>query len=327
MDRRPENPVAQFEEKQPPANSASGLPASETLAPAQHPVHTIFVGPDGLRGGWRLVLFLLIAASIGFVLGALTSHWHPQGAGKLWLNWLFELEFFVAIAASAFVMSRIEGRAWGAYGLPVATAFGRNFWVGALWGFFWLTVLMLIMRAAGVFYFGGVAVHGLRMLRFAAFYGLVFLTVAFFEEFLFRGYTQFTLAQGIGFWPAAFLLSAGFGAVHLNNTGEAWLGIFAAALIGLFFCLTLRRTGTLWFAVGFHAAWDWSESFLYSVPDSGEIAPGHLLNSSFHGSRWLTGGSVGPEGSVLVFAVIAAAAFAFDRVYSAKRLNSTPVTS
>jgi uncharacterized protein len=182
------------------------------------------------------------------------------------------------------------------------------------------------MRAVGVFYFGGIAVHGLRMLRFAAFYGLLFLTVAFFEEFFFRGYPQFTLAQAMGFWPAAFLLSASFGAVHLGNTGEAWLGILGAALIGLFLCLTLRRTGSLWFAVGFHAAWDWSESFLYSVPDSGQISPGHLLNSSFHGSRWLTGGSVGPEGSVFVIIIIALMSISFDRAYRPQPAQPSPAT-
>jgi membrane protease YdiL (CAAX protease family) len=88
-------------------------------------------------------------------------------------------------------------------------------------------------------------------------------------------------------------------------------------LIGLFFCFTLRRTGSLWFAVGMHASWDWGESYLYSVPDSGGMVPGHLLNSSFHGPRWLTGGSVGPEGSVLVFVVIAAAWVVFDLIYPA----------
>ncbi|HEY6291801.1 MAG TPA: hypothetical protein VI455_09615, partial [Terriglobia bacterium] len=65
-----------------------------------------------------------------------------------------------------------------------------------------------------------------------------------------------------------------------------------------------RRTGSLWFAIGLHASWDYSESFLYSVPDSGAMIPGHLLNSSFHGPVWLTGGAVGPEGSALVFVVI-----------------------
>src|SRR5208282_1967902 len=85
--------------------------------------------------------------------------------------------------------------------------------------------------------------------------------------------------------------------------------------IGMFLCLTLRRTGNLWFAIGRHAAFDWGETFLYSVPDSGIVAPGHLLNSSFHGPMWLTGGTVGPEGSVMAFAVVAIASVIFSRIY------------
>ena len=153
------------------------------------------------------------------------------------------------------------------------------------------------------------------MLKFAAFWGLFFLLVGLFEEFLMRGYTLFTLSKALGFWPAAILLSILFGAVHLANQGEAWIGALAAGLIGFFFCLTLRRTGNLWFAVGFHASWDWGETYLYSVPNSGIATPGHLLTSSFHGSRWLSGGSVGPEGSVFVFVVIALLWILFDRLH------------
>jgi hypothetical protein len=139
--------------------------------------------------------------------------------------------------------------------------------------------------------------------------------VGFFEEFLMRGYSQFTLTRAMGFWPAAVLLSCMFGLIHMRNGGEQWPGLLAAAAIGFFFCLTLRRTGNLWFAVGFHAAWDWGETFFYSVPDSGTIFPGHLLKSSFHGPAWLTGGRVGPEGSVLCFLVIAVTWVAFARAY------------
>jgi len=142
-----------------------------------------------------------------------------------------------------------------------------------------------------------------------------FLLTGFFEEFLFRGYSQWVLSKGIHFWPTAVLLSVAFGLVHGGNPGEAKTGLVAAALIGFFFCLTLRRTGSLWWAVGFHMSWDWGESYLYSVPDSGGMMPGHLLNSSFHGPAWLTGGSVGPEGSALVFIVIVALWVLFDRMY------------
>jgi len=316
MNKPSEKPRGQTEfGEQEATNSATAEPGAELVSSAKYPVHGVFVGPAGLRSGWRVLLFVLIAATIGFALTGYTSHWHPHGAAKLWLDWLIEWELFLAVGATTFLMSRMEKRPWGIYGLPVRGAFGRNFWVGALWGFLWLTAMMLVMRADGLFSFGGLAIHGLRILKFAAFNGLFFLTVGLFEESSTRGYAQFALTQGIGFWPAAILLSAAFGAVHLGNAGEAWLGILGAALLGLFFCLTLRRTGTLWFAVGFHASWDWGESYFYSVPDSGAMVPGHLLNSSFHGSRWLTGGSVGPEGSVLVLVIIALMWVVFDRTH------------
>jgi hypothetical protein len=150
----------------------------------------------------------------------------------------------------------------------------------------------------------------------------MFLLVGLFEEFIMRGYSQFTLARGIGFWPAALVMSCVFGWIHRGNQGEQWNGLLAAGLIGLFFCLTLRRTGNLWFAVGFHATWDWGESYFYSVPDSGMIAPGHLLRSSLHGAAWISGGSVGPEGSLFCFVVIALLWVAFDRMYPGAKISS-----
>jgi hypothetical protein len=87
----------------------------------------------------------------------------------------------------------------------------------------------------------------------------------------------------------------------------------------------LRRTGNLWFAVGFHAAWDWGETYFYSVPDSGMVARGHLLSSSMQGPLWLSGGSVGPEGSVLCFVVIAVVWLAFERRYR-PRISAAPAT-
>ena len=183
---------------------------------------------------------------------------------------------------------------------------------------------MFALYGVHAFTFGPILLHGSRLLRFAAFWAVMFLLVGLFEEFLLRGYTQFTLARAIGFWPAAIVLSCMFGLIHLRNEGEHWNGLLAAAFIGFFFCLTLRRTGNLWFAVGFHATWDWGETFFYSVPDSGMVAPGHLLHSSMHGAPWLSGGSVGPEGSVLCFVVIALLWLAFDRVYPQVKWNLEP---
>jgi membrane protease YdiL (CAAX protease family) len=184
-----------------------------------------------------------------------------------------------------------------------------------VWGFASITLLLAVMYGLRVFDVGHLAIHGLRIVRFALFWAVFFLLVGLFEEFLLRGYSQFTLTRVMGFWPAAVVLSCMFGLIHLQNAGEQWAGLLAAAAIGFFFCLTLRRTGTLWFAVGFHMAWDWGETFFYSVPDSGSVFPGHLLKVSFHGPTWLTGGLVGPEGSVLCLVVIAVTWVAFAKRY------------
>jgi membrane protease YdiL (CAAX protease family) len=193
--------------------------------------------------------------------------------------------------------------------------FGWRFWQGLLCGLVMISAMILLISLLGGYSLGGLALHGPAVWSYAAFWGLVFLLVGLFEEFFFRGYTQFTLATGIGFWPAATMISAAFGASHLHNTGEDIAGALSVFVIGMFLCLTLRRTGNLWFAVGLHASFDWGETFLFSAPDSGIVAPGHLLNSSFHGPVWLTGGTVGPEGSVMAFVVVALATVIFSRAF------------
>ena len=283
-------------------------------SPVEEALQKIFLGRDGLRPIWRFVFYLLLYRVLRFCLYVFIAYGLPD-LSPLWLQVAAESGLTLVVLAPALLMSRIESRAFGDYGFPLRGAFKKLFWAGALWGILSLTLLMLTLRGAHVFYFGSLALHGMRLAKFAVFWAVFFLIVGFYEEFFTRGYTQFTLTQSVGFWPAAVLLSLGFGVLHLENPGENWVGILGAILIGFFFCLTLRRTGNLWFAVGFHAAWDWGESYFYSVPDSGGKAPGHLLHSSLQGPRWLTGGSVGPEGSLFLFVLLVLLWMAFAWAY------------
>jgi membrane protease YdiL (CAAX protease family) len=291
-------------------------------APPPNPSKTlpekIFLGPGGLRLGWRILLYLGVAAAVAYGLLWLGGSFFPDiasGVARLWQEMYGEAALLIAALAPAFLMARIEERSFDDYGLPRRLAFGKLFWTGALWGIVSIGLLLLLLRGVHVFYFGHLALHGLRIWRFALFWGAYFLIVGLFEEFLLRGYLLFTVAQRLGFWPAAGMLSFAFGAIHLMNSGEGAVGALSAAFIGLFFCLTLQRTGTLWFAVGFHAAWDWGQTYVCGVADSGTIEPGHLLTPSFHGPAWLTGGSVGPEGSAVCFLLVVALWAVFARRY------------
>jgi uncharacterized protein len=273
------------------------------------------MGSDGPYSGARWIIYLAFAFFALSVFDSLLGSLQHYSDRSLWWRMGRELSLMLAAIVPAFLMARLEGCHFGDFGLPAKTAFGRNFWVGALWGLGSLTVFLFLLRILGAFSFGDLAQHGTRILKFAFFWAVFFLIAAFFEDFLLRGYSQWVLSRGMNFWPAAAVLSVLFGVIHLRNPGETYIGIAGVVAIGLFFCLTLWRTGTLWWAIGFHMAWDWGESFLYSVPDSGGMVPGHLLNSSLNGPEWLTGGSVGPEGSYLVFALLAALWILFSRAY------------
>src|SRR4029077_11014905 len=131
--------------------------------------------------------------------------------------------------------------------------------------------LMLAIRMLGGYSFGTVDLSHADAVRYGLEWAGIFILVGVFEEFSFRGYLQFTLTSGMGFWPAAVLLSFAFGAVHLRNPGESWVGGLSVFFTAMFFCLTLRLTGTLWFAIGMHAAYDFGETYLYSVADSGIV--------------------------------------------------------
>jgi hypothetical protein len=295
----------------------SGSPAPEPgFPPLPRPfIVSVFIGPDGLRPGWRVVLYFAMFFLLSVGLGAFIPLRNLKPLPLIWRLLADECIRLISAVVPALIMAGIEHRQWKVYGLPPAKAFGKLFWVGAVWGLAGLTLLLLLMRSARVFYFGHPVLHGPRVIKFALFYAGLFLIVALFEEFCFRGYSLFTLTEGMGFWPAAIIMSLVFGGIHLGNRNEAITGALAAGAIGFFFCLTLRRTGTLWFAVGFHAAWDWGETYLYSVPDSGLSFPGQLMRPSFHGKDWLTGGPVGPEGSVLVFVAMVIVALLFHRFY------------
>ena len=68
----------------------------------------------------------------------------------------------------------------------------------------------------------------------------------------------------------------------------------------------LRLNGNLAFAIGFHSTWDFTQSAIFGVPDSTITYRGHLGLSLPKGPEWMTGGIVGPEGSVLSFILLAA---------------------
>lgn len=224
-----------------------------------------------------------------------------------------ELILFAGLFLLSWLMAVIEHRSLSVFGLGGTHPLHRCL-TGAFWGFLFMSLLVATLHAFHLLTFDRRLDHGPTIFYWAAIQLFAFLLVGLTEEYTLRGYLQFTLTRGmvsvgnriapaharaIAFWIAAIITSTLFFFLHTHNAGENWLGLLGVFLAGVVLVFALWRTGSLWWGIGFHTAWDWSQSFLYGVPDSGGLMQGRLFATQAHGNPLFSGGTVGPEGSLL----------------------------
>jgi membrane protease YdiL (CAAX protease family) len=331
----------------------------------------VFVGSQGLRAGWSILifaaLFLLFARVVGLVV--VNAHLVGKGSGfDARTQFFSELVAFLAMVGAGAIVALVEHRSILDFNLRGPRR-SVHFAGGLVTGFAALSLLVGALCFGGWLHFGPVALSGPKILAYAAAWGAVFLLVGFVEEGTMRCYLMFTLTRGInfwlaagisaaicldlflrgkgngvwgvyalallgfvpcllldlkkapgaGFWEAAWVTSTFFGFAHTGNNGENWIGIFTAGFVGFVFCVSLWLTGSAWWAIGCHAAWDWAETYLYGTADSGFVAKGHFLSTSPAGNPLWSGGADGPEGSLMVLPVIVLVLAFLLVVYRRKR--------
>ncbi len=304
------------------------LPPAEPIPSAQPSVvRNIFIGKDGLRAGWSLLIFIALLAAVLIAANFITHKIHPhnpsaaKNVSEISLKAAFINESIplVIVLLVTWIMSKIERRPDSVYGLGSSRKVA-HFFAGFAWGVVCLSLLVLSLWKTGLLVVDGRLLFGSDILRYGTAWLLCFLLVGLFEEYFNRGYMQYTLTRGLagfyrwafetrhneafGFWTSAVILSFLFGLGHSKNPGESPIGMLSAGLVGMVFCFSLWRTGSLWWAIGFHTAWDWSQSFLWGVADSGTMAQHHLLATHPVGKPILSGGATGPEGSIFIVAVL-----------------------
>lgn len=294
-------------------------------------VNRVFLGPHGLRAGWSCLLFAAIFAAVYLLLSwllrpvflSMTRGMKHLTAMPLGLGLLSEGFMATCVIVATIAMAFVEGRPILSYGFQGKARFLRLI-SGLVWGFIAICAFVLCLLKLHLLSLDGQVLHGPAVFKYALSWAGIFLIVAFFEDSTMRGYLQFTLARGIGFWWAALLMSFLFGLSHGTNQGETHFGLISAGGVGLIFCLSLWYTGSLWWAIGFHAAWDWGQSFFFGTSDSGMVAEGHLLAEHPIGSRLWSGGTTGPEGSLLSLPLLALFAFCMWLWWGRMQRQSSP---
>lgn len=267
----------------------------------------IFHNGRELRAGWRLLIFCGLVFAIGEGVSWAVNRLHLPDYPPLHPLDLIIGEGTVLVVAllATLIMARIEKRRLTVYGIPrMADLFGRLFWAGVIWGLAMPSAIILLIFLAGGYHVSGLNVSGGELGKFLGLWILANLFIGFSEEITFRGYFLFTLADGIGFWAAALINAIGFGALHYyTKPHERWEDWLAVSLITIFITLAMRRTGSLAFSIGMHAAFDFAFLFVFSGMNGGVFAVGRLLKADFPGSIRITGGLLGPEASWFCFVV------------------------
>ena len=300
--------------------SAVAAPIPCPMTPRLHPFARLSVAATGLFvvqtvAGIALALIYLvvmIARSPGLppaqIIAQLTS---ATEANSLLLT-LFV--YPIGVLWLGFCRRSFDRRSFISLGLRRSRV-GSNLSRGAVTGLLAIAVIWAILWVTGAISVNGFSAAARQPTAVFAVVGwlIAFAAVGFFEEFLFRGYALHNLTNWLGWKWAVLIQAIIFALVHLGNVAtapnEARLAALGAMpsifLIGIFFALSYRKTGSLWFPIGFHAAWNFALGCLFSLPVSG-IKTFQLLDVKANTNSWLSGGSFGAEGSFFLLPVLLA---------------------
>lgn len=128
------------------------------------------------------------------------------------------------------------------------------------------------------------------------------LSSSVFEELLFRGVLFRIVEETLGSWIALAVSSLVFGLLHLLNPQATLAGaLFISTEAGLLLAAAYMMTRRLWMSIGFHFAWNYTQSGIFSGVVSGGVSSPGLVRSTVEGPDLLTGGEFGLEASLIAF--------------------------
>jgi membrane protease YdiL (CAAX protease family) len=264
-------------------------------------------GQRRLRAGWRLLIqvLLFVALLVGLAVGAAVlgkGPWAAADGAALYLAG--------GLGLMALLARFIDRRPPADYGFHLGASWALDLGFGLVLGAALMSGVFLAERLAGWVEVAAPAVteSGLPPGPALLVSVLVYLAVAFNEEFAFRGYQLRNLAEGLAgrrLGPRAALVgawaisSAAFGLAHVTNANTSTLSTLNLVLAGLLLSLPYLLTGELAVPIGLHLSWNLFQGTVYGFPVSGSVPSRRLLVPEQGGPALWTGGDFGPEGGLV----------------------------
>ena len=255
---------------------------------------------------WKWILLLIASLFLALLLYGVAGI-----PGMLWSGWPMWLTV-VATAALMLWLYRVFAR-WfegeAPKDLPMNRLAGHTA-LGMGTGLLYFIVVVGIMMAISLYRVDGYQFNW-TLLADKFFY---FLIVAVGEEIAFRGVLFRWIDERFGFWWAMIISGLVFGLVHLTNDNATLWGAIGIALeAGLLLGAAYKWSGSLWFPIGIHWAWNFSQGNIFGFAVSGNNAGDSIIQATIDGPQWLTGGAFGAEASVISMVVGLAVTAVFVR--------------
>ena len=207
------------------------------------------------------------------------------------------VQHIIALAIAGFAVYLgyahfIERRSAAELSLP---GMGRELGIGLLVGAGLYAACELVLMVLGIY-----RIKGFNPPSYLVPAVAMAISSSVFEELLFRGVLYRSVETWFGSWAALVVSSLVFGLSHLVNPqatleGALFIAVEAGILLGAAVMLTRR----LWLSIGFHMAWNYTQSAIFSGIVSGNDAEPGWIRSTVKGPDYLTGGDFGVESSVL----------------------------
>ena len=245
---------------------------------------------------WKWILLLIASLFLSLLLTGLgeTPSMYLQG----WPAWVVD----IAVAALMLWLYRVFVR-WFEGEKPQDLPMGKcasHTALGLGTGLGYFIVVVGVMMAFGVYHMNSLnpdwTALGDAFFRF--------LIVAVSEEMVFRGVLFRWIDRRFGFWWALAVSGVVFGLVHISNDNATlWSSIAIALEAGLLLAAAYKWSGSLWFPIGIHWAWNFAQGNIFDFAVSGNDSGASLIQATVNGPDWLTGGSFGAEASVIAIVV------------------------
>jgi membrane protease YdiL (CAAX protease family) len=236
----------------------------------------------------------------------------------------FESCATVGALAATWIVARIGQRRFASLGYATNRV-GQHLLFGSLFGLGAVCALVGAIAALGGFLPGHLMMSGTRLAIYVIGWLITFFLLGMAEEARFAEQRSSHSARRSvsGRQRSSCRRSLARSITSEKGPAENLADALSVSLIGLFMAFTVMRTGSIWFAVGFHALFDYTALYIFGAPNSGNRGgtpvDTRLLSGTFHGPSWLTGGPLGVEASWLVFPVIVLLFLIFDRTDRAAR--------